>query len=46
MNGLVNDLVNFAANPANLPASENTWWATSSEMSVTKTTDLTYPVRQ
>ena len=31
---IVATFVTYASNPANLPASENTWWAASSEMSV------------
>jgi len=42
---IVATFVTYASNPANLPASENTWWAASSEMSVSKSTDFQYPGR-
>ena len=43
---LINNIVAYVSNPANLPASEVNWWATSSEMGVAKSTDLQYPIRQ
>ena len=43
---LINNIIAYVSNPANLPASETNWWATASEMGVAKSTDTQYPFRQ
>jgi hypothetical protein len=43
LTGLLNNMVTFVSNPANLPATEVGYWATNCQMSVAKSTDFTYP---
>jgi hypothetical protein len=46
LNTIITNLMTYVANPANLPAGEVNWWATSSEMGVAKDTDFQYPYRK
>lgn len=40
---VVTELMDYAAEPANVPASKAQWWATKKEMVYMKTTDQQYP---
>jgi hypothetical protein len=48
--GVINNLITFAQNPANIPngtgfsgANESAFWATKGEMRISKANDQTYP---
>lgn len=41
---LVVELMDFASDPANLPASKAAWWAAVNEMNVEKANDFAFPV--
>lgn len=43
---LVEDLAEFASDPANIPSANSNWWAAQDEMKWEKSTDYAYPTRK